>query len=67
MEFKFFKEDLPLVLTASHIAEIMLISKPTVYQLMNEPDFPILKIGKCRRVTRDAFFKWLEKRSNSAC
>lgn len=35
----------PIVLTAIEISEILKISKPTAYELMNRHDFPLTKIG----------------------
>ena len=34
----------PIVLTAIEISEILKISKPTAYELMNRHDFPLIKI-----------------------
>jgi len=53
------KESYPLVLTAVDISEILQISKPTAYELMDKPDFPLIKIGRCKRVLREDFFLWL--------
>ncbi|OIJ13808.1 DNA-binding protein [Anaerobacillus arseniciselenatis] len=67
MSVKTLNEDYPIVLTASDIAEILQISKPTVYELMRQRDFPIISgIGNIKRVKRDAFFAWLDKRSQQA-
>ncbi|WP_449623175.1 helix-turn-helix domain-containing protein [Robertmurraya sp. Marseille-Q9965] len=35
------------------------ISKPSAYELMNQNDFPLIKIGRCKRVLKDDFFEWL--------
>lgn len=48
----------PLVLTARDISEILQISKPSAYELMNQSDFPLLRIGRCKRVLRDQFIIW---------
>lgn len=55
------EENYPLVLTAKDISHILKISKPTAYEMMNQSDFPTLKIGRCKRVLRDEFFKWIKK------
>ncbi|PAQ14755.1 DNA-binding protein [Bacillaceae bacterium SAOS 7] len=60
------KENYPLILTVEHIAEILAVSKPTAYELMNEIDFPLIRIGRCKRVQRDEFFQWLSRHSNSS-
>ncbi|GIO10082.1 hypothetical protein J31TS6_61100 [Brevibacillus reuszeri] len=54
-------EDYPLVLTATHIAEIIGVSKRICYEIMDKPGFPLIRIGRCKRVTREALFKWLNE------
>jgi hypothetical protein len=51
--------DLPLVLNAKNISEIMGISQKTAHELMNDTNFPLIRIGKIKRVERDRFFLWL--------
>ncbi|NWQ40354.1 helix-turn-helix domain-containing protein [Bacillus sp. EB106-08-02-XG196] len=54
------REDYPLVLTAKEISEILQVSKPIAYQLMNRNDFPTIgSIGRCKRVLREEFFEWI--------
>ena len=52
-------ESYPLVLTANEIGQILKISKPSAYVLMNRADFPLIRIGRCKRVLRNEFFSWL--------
>ena len=52
-------ESLPIILSAKDISQILKISKPSVYQLMESSDFPLIRIGRCKRVLRDEFFLWL--------
>lgn len=54
-------EAYPLVLTAAHVAEIIGISKRVCYEIMDKPGFPLIRIGRCKRVTREALFKWLNE------
>lgn len=54
-------EDYPLVLTAEHVAEILGISKRHAYEIMERRDFPLIRVGRLKRVTRDAFFAWLDE------
>ena len=49
-------ETYPIILTAGDISEILKVSKPTAYELMDKHDFPLIKIGRCKRVLRDEFF-----------
>lgn len=57
------EENYPLILTAKDISQILKISKPTAYEVMNQTSFPLLKIGRCKRVLRDDFFNWLKNRA----
>lgn len=51
----------PLVLTAKHVAEILDISLRVAYEIMESKDFPVIRIGRNKKVSRKAFFEWLEK------
>lgn len=53
------QNELPLILNAKDISEILKISKPTAYELMGRKEFPLLKFGRCKRVLRDEFFDYL--------
>jgi hypothetical protein len=54
------KDGYPVVLKASHIAEIVGISKRLAYELMERKDFPLIRLGRMKRANRDEFFKWFE-------
>lgn len=58
------KEDYPMILEAKHIQEILGVSKPTAYELMERPDFPLIRIGRLKRVTREGFFHWLSEQQS---
>jgi hypothetical protein len=58
-------EDLPLILSVNHIAEILQVSKRVAHEIMNENSFPLLRIRRCKRVSKDRFFEWLEKKSKT--
>jgi hypothetical protein len=49
----------PIVLTAEHIRDVMKVSKRVAYEIMERKDFPLVRIGRLKRVNRDAFFDWL--------
>ncbi|MDE6833438.1 MAG: helix-turn-helix domain-containing protein [Ruminococcus sp.] len=52
-------DELPLTLTAKDVAGYLSISLTSGYNLMNSKGFPVLKLGKQLRVTRDNFLNWL--------
>jgi len=55
-------EDYPLTFTtAKDISDVLIITKPTAYEIMEKTDFPLIKIGRCKR--RDAFFQWIQNTS----
>jgi hypothetical protein len=56
-------EDLPIVMNIDDLRKVLKMSKPAIYALMDQPSFGTFKVGRCKRVTRDAFIKWLESHS----
>jgi len=58
-------EDYPMILTAVHVSEILMISKPTAYELMELASFPLIRIGRIKRVRKDEFFNWLSQQQVS--
>ena len=59
-QFKDYSE-LPLFLNAEVIAKVLGISPASTYELMHEPDFPVLKIGNRMVVPKEKFIDWVEK------
>ncbi|PAE18294.1 helix-turn-helix domain-containing protein [Robertmurraya siralis] len=60
----FAEKNFPIILTASDISDILKISKPTAYEIMKQPNFPLIQIGRSKRVRRDEFFLWLSNTEN---
>ncbi len=56
-------EELPLILGASDVANILGISRAKAYQLFHRLDFPTLKLDKRLLVRRELFFQWLDKQT----
>ena len=48
-----------LTYTVTDIEEVLGIGRSTAYNLMKDPPFPIIKIGKCIRIPKESFHKWL--------
>ena len=59
-QFKDYSE-LPLFLNAEVIAKVLGISPASTYELMHEPDFPILKIGNRMVVSKEKFILWVDE------
>jgi len=56
-------QDYPILLTAKDVAEILGITHRHAYEVMEEKGFPLVRIGRLKRVHRDLFFKWLEEKA----
>ena len=48
------------VMSAQELARQMGISLPKAYELVKEPGFPTIRIGKRMLVSREMFLEWLE-------
>ena len=55
--------DLPDIIDAKMLAETLSISKSGAYALMNEKDFPTLKIGGRKLVTKPDLIAWIARRT----
>lgn len=49
------------MLTVKEIQEMMKLSRAKTYELVNEPGFPKIRIGRCIRVPETAFKHYLEQ------
>lgn len=54
-------EDYPIMLTAEDLKEILKVSKTKAYELMELKSFPLIKIGRNKRVLKQEFFQWLSE------
>lgn len=55
-------DQLPLVLDAKKVADILGISLTAAYRLFDRDDFPTIRTGMRRKlVSREAFFDWLNR------
>ena len=55
--------ELPLIMTAEHVAKVLGISKLSAYELFKTTGFPGKTVGRLKRVNRDAFIEWTKKTS----
>lgn len=55
--FLFDNED--CLLTVSDLANQLKISRSKAYTLVNQKGFPVIKIGKCIRISQKQLKKWL--------
>lgn len=56
-------DELPLVLNADTVANVLGIATSTAYELMHEKDFPSIKIGSRLLVPKDKFILWIDRKA----
>ena len=54
-------DELPLFLNAETVAKVLGVSPSSGYELMHEPDFPVLKIGSRLVVPKEKFVEWVSQ------
>ena len=57
-------ETMPDVMDAKQIAEALQISKAGAYNLLNDPNFPTLRIGGRKLVMKADLMEWLKGQTN---
>lgn len=53
--------ELPLFLNAATVAKVLGVSPSSGYELMHEPDFPVLKVGNRLVVPKEKFLEWVSR------
>ena len=59
-------DDLPLFLNAELVSQVLGVSISTTYEMMREPDFPVLRVGSRMMVSKEKFIQWVEEQSGGA-
>ena len=52
-------DELPLLLNVKQLADLLGVSDSSVYELIQEDDFPSLRIGKRIAVPKEELRKWI--------
>lgn len=52
-------DELPLLLNAKQLSELLGVSDSSVYELIQEDDFPSLRIGKRIVIPKEELRKWI--------
>ena len=58
-------DELPLVLNAKMVAQVLGVSPSSGYELMHEPGFPVLKVGSRMVVPKDQFILWVQEHTGN--
>ena len=59
-------DELPLFLNANTVAQVLGVSPSSGYELMHEPDFPVLRVGSCMVVPKEKFIQWVEEHTGGS-
>lgn len=49
------------VLTVEEMQKFLNISRPKAYQLIHQPGFPVLRLGRVVRIPKNQLIQWVEK------
>ena len=58
-------ENMPDVMDAKQIAEALHLSKAGAYNLLNNPNFPTLRIGGRKLVSKQDLIAWLKNQTKT--
>ena len=53
------------LMTPQDLMKILKVSRSTAYEIMEKPDFPLIRIGRNKRVIATEFTEWLQKQKQS--
>ena len=54
-------DELPLFLNSELVAKVLGVSPSSGYDLMHQPDFPVLRVGSRMVVPKEKFIQWVEE------
>ena len=52
-------DELPLFLNSELVAKVLGVSPSSGYELMHQPDFPVLRVGSRMVVPKEKFIQWV--------
>ena len=52
-------DELPLFLNSKLVAKVLGVSPSSGYELMHQPDFPVLRVGSRMVVPKEQFIQWV--------
>ena len=59
-------DELPLFLNSELVAKVLGVSPSSGYELMHQPDFPVLRVGSCMVVPKEKLIQWAEEHTGGA-
>ncbi|GLI82599.1 hypothetical protein ANABIO32_02860 [Rossellomorea marisflavi] len=55
------REEVPEIMTPAHVKEVLGIGRRQTYELIGDAPFPVVKVGKLYKISKQSFFKWLDE------
>lgn len=59
-------DELPLFLNSELVAKVLGVSPSSGYELMHEPEFPVLRVGSRMVVPKEKCIQWMEEHTGGA-
>ena len=59
-------DKLPLFLNSETVAKVIGVSPSSGYELMHEPDFPVLRVGNRMVVPKEQFIQWVKEHTGGS-
>lgn len=59
-------DELPLFLNSELVAKVLGVSPSSGYELMHQPNFPVLRVGSRMVVPKEKFIQWVEAHTGGA-
>ena len=59
-------DELPLLLNTTQLADLLGVSHSSVYELIHEPGFPSLRIGKRIVIPKEELRQWISDNTKGA-
>lgn len=53
-------QELPAMLTAKNLQDLLPVSRSAVYALLRDPTFPTIRLGRRILIPRDEMLRWFE-------
>lgn len=60
-------DELPLLLNVKQLADLLGVSDSSAYELIQEDDFPAVRIGKRIVIPKDELRKWISTNTKGVC
>jgi excisionase family DNA binding protein len=53
-------DNVPIMLSVKQVAEVLGVSRASVYAMLKEDKLPKTKVGKTHKISKEALRRWIE-------